>query len=386
MDIPAFRAFCHDAFPFLGPHLKTLRDGRNRPRIGVISIFRSLFYGGILGLGSLLGLDQFLRTEGGKRLFGKKQPLVSDSTLSRSLSSMAMAPLRALLQKIYERARTIGPSRLPVGIERLRVGMIDGSCFGKLRASCFAQLGVICLMADLECIEKQGKELPASERLLKRLCTRFGKAFVDLLLLDGLYMAQGFIRCALSNRIDVLIKTEEETLDIIKDARGLMMHKNAKAFGVQIIKGLDKQRLRTYEVRVVGGLFHQGVDAPFQVAYVNEQEIKSGRAHAFFVLTTRQALTPDQIRELAHRRWDEENNGFKALNHLVHTKHIYAHDPEAQQAILFILMIAGNLLQLFDASIPDQILHRLLGKVKRTKRLIQQLLRQSIMRLTAPDT
>ena len=386
MDIPAFRAFCQDEFPFLGPHLTTLSDGRKRPRIGVISIFWSLFYGGVLGLGSLLGLDQFLRTEGGKHLFGAKQPLVSDTTLSRSLSSIAMAPLRDLLLKIYERARTMGPSRLPLGIERLRVGMIDGTCFGKLRASCFAQLGVICLMADLEPYEKQGKELPASERLLKRLCARFGKAFVDLLLLDGLYMAQGFIRCALSNGIDVLIKTREETLDIIKDARGLMMHEEAQAFGVEIVKGLDKARLRTYEVRVVGALFHQGVDAPFQVAYVQETEIKSGKQHAFFVLTTMQALTPDQMRELAHGRWDEENNGFKAMNHLVHTKHLYAHDKEAQQAMIIILMIAGNLLQLFETSIPDQSLHLLLGKLKRTRRLIQQLLRQSIMRLPAPDT
>lgn len=386
MDIPAFRAFCREQFPFIGHELQALRDGRKRPRISVIEVFWSLFYGGLLGLGSLLGLDQFLRTEGGLRLFGARKALVSDSTLSRSLSGFAIAPLRTLLWQIYEKARTIGPSRLPVGIERLRVGMIDGSCFGKLKASCFAQLGSVCLMADCERFEKQGQELAASERLLQRLCSRFGKGFVDLLLVDGLYMAQGFIRCALAYGIDVLIKTEEETLDIIKDARGLLLHENAKAFGVQIVSGTDYKRLRTYEVRVIGGLFHQGVDTPFQVAYVQEKEIKTDKTYAFWVLTTRTGLTPNQVRELAHGRWDEENNGFKAMNHLVHTKHLYAHAPEAQQAVLFILMMAANLFQLFDASIPDETLRRILGKVKRTKRLIQQLLRQSIMGLPVPDT
>lgn len=286
MDMSSFRAFCHETFPFVAEQIKTLRDGRKRPRIGVSSIFWSLFYGGILGLGSLLGIDQFLRTRGGKRLFGTQRPLVSDSTLSRSLSTLAIAPLRALLQSLYERARTLSPSRLPVGMDRLRVGMIDGSCFGRLRASCFAQIGAICLMADLERIPKMGKELSASHRLLARLATRFGTRFVDLLLLDGLYMAQGFIRGCRDQRIDVLIKTEEDTLDIIQDARGLLMHEQAQRFGVVIEKGLDNARLRTYEVRALSGFYHAGIRAPFKVAYVQEQEIKTGKPHAFSVLTT----------------------------------------------------------------------------------------------------
>ena len=186
MDIQAFRAFCREQFPFIDFRLQALTDGRKRPFISVIQVFWSLFYGGLLGLGSLLGIDQFLRTEAGKRLFGVPKALVSDSTLSRSLATFALTPLRTLLWHIYETARTIGPSRLPVGLERLRVGMIDGSCFGKLKASCFAQLGSVCLMADCERIEKMGKELAASERLLLRLCNRFGNGFVDLLLVDGL--------------------------------------------------------------------------------------------------------------------------------------------------------------------------------------------------------
>lgn len=182
MDMPSFRAFCHETFPFVAEQIKTLRDGRTRPRIGVISICWSLCYGGLLGLGSLLGIEQLLRTRGGKCLFGTHRPLVSDSTRSRSLSTMAIAPLRALLQSLYERARTLYPSRLPVGMDRLRVGMIEGSCFGRLRASCCAQIGAMCLMADRERIQKMGKERSASHRLLERLSTRLGKRFVDLLL------------------------------------------------------------------------------------------------------------------------------------------------------------------------------------------------------------
>lgn len=99
-------------------------------------------------------------------------------------------------------------------------------------------------------------------------------------------MAQGFIRGCLDQRIDVLIKTEEDTLDIRHDARGLLMHEQAQRFGVVIEKGLDNARLRTYEVRALSGFYHDGISTPFKVAYVQEQEMKTGKPHAFSVLTT----------------------------------------------------------------------------------------------------
>jgi hypothetical protein len=382
----SFRAFLNARFAFIAERIKRLKDGRKHPRIAMDSMFFSLFYGGLLGLGSLLGIDQFMRTEAAKRLFGTSTPLVSDSTLSRFLWAISLSPLHDLLLGVYKSARSLGPSRLPVGLERLRVGMIDGSCFGRFRASCFAQIGTICLMADLEPIKKMGKELSASARLVKRLSKRLGKRFVDLILLDALYMAQNFIQVCLDSGIDVLIKTREETLDIIQDAKALLLSEHAQAFGVVIVKGLDKTRQRTYEIRALCGLFYQRVSAPFKLAYVKEQEIKTGKTHAFWVLTTMSELTENQMRELAHGRFDEENNGFKALNHLVHTKHLYAHKNKAQQAMLFILMIAQNLLQLFQSSIKPEAIIELLGPVKRTRRLIQQLLRQSLMTLPDPDT
>ena len=131
--------------------------------------------------------------------------------------------------------------------------------------------------------------------------------------------------------------------------------------------------------------FQDGIDAPFTVCYVHEQEIRTGKMQDFFVITTMQDLSPDEMRSLAHGRWQVENNGFKALNHLVHTKHLYAHEQKAQEAIVLILMMAANLLQLFDLHITDQALIEALGKVKRTKRLMQQLIRQSLL-IPLPDT
>ena len=221
--------------------------------------------------------------------------------------------------------------------------------------------------------------------MLKRLVTRFGYGFVDLLLLDGLYVAQDFIKYCLSVGIDVLIKTQEEDLLILQDAMGLLMHPKARDFGVEIDEGIDYERLRTYKARALSGFFHQDVKAPFTVCYVQEQDIKKGIEHTFFVITTKQGLSPEQMRQLAHSRWQVENNGFKTLNHLVHTKHRYATEPKAQHAMVLILMMAAIILQLFDRTIADQTIIEAFGSVKRTGRFLQMLLKQSVT-CPLPDT
>jgi len=57
-------------------------------------------------------------------------------------------------------------------------------------------------------------------------------------------------------------------------------------------------------------------------------------------------LIPEELRELAHLRWDVENNGFKAANQTVVTKRIYSHNPHAQAVVLLILLTVCNLLPL----------------------------------------
>ncbi len=386
MDIVQFRQFCRTHFP-LETGFCVLTDGRRRPQIPVTALVWALFYGGVLGLGSLLGLDQFLRTRSGRHLVDTTRPLASDSTLARSLATLALAPLHALLQTVYAVGRTLGLGRCPVGQGRLRLGLLDGSTFGGLQASCFAEVGAITVLGDLAVIPTRGQELPTSETLLRRLGQRFGRRWVDLLLLDGLSVAQGFLRTCLDDcGIDVLIKTSEAGLTILQDAMGLLAHPQAARFGVEIVTGLDQARLRTYEVRALGGFALTGVTQPLKVAWGRETELRTGQTHEFWVLTTLQTLTAEELRELAHWRWDIENNGFKTFNALVHTKHQYAHDPHAAEAMLLLLFLAGNLLQLVWAQVAPARLSALLGRVKRTRRLGQQLLRESLALGAAPET
>ena len=63
------------------------------------------------------------------------------------------------------------------------------------------------------------------------------------------------------------------------------------------------------------------------------------------------------MQELAHWRWDTENNGFKALNQRVHTKRIYSHDSHASEAILLILFLIFNLLGIYQHRYQEQLTH-----------------------------
>lgn len=385
MNIPRFRAFYEQHFR-LKERVRTLSDGRARPRIGVASIFLALFYGGVLGLGSLLGLDQFLRTRGGRKLFGSSGPLVSDSTLSRSLSGFRLAGLHALLQAVYAAGRVLGIGRCPIGEGRWRIGVIDGSQFGRFMASCFAEIGSVCVIGGLEQIPKRGKELPASEQLLRKLLARFGPRWVDLVLLDGLYVAQGFLRVCLEEcHIDFLIKTQEAGLNILRDAMGIFRNYRTYAQDIEWIEGTDAQRMVSYQVYALEGFFLEGVDAPIKVAWVQEEDLRTGELREFWVLTSLEELTAAQMRELAHWRWDIENNGFKSLNNLVHTKHLYAHDLHAAEAMILILFIAGNLLHLFLAQTTPEEIEAFFGKMKVTRRFLQEQLRVSVGELPAPD-
>ena len=386
MDIQRFRSFCEQHF-HLKERARTLSDGRSRPKLGTASIFHALFYMGVLGVGSLLGLDQFLRTRGGKRLFRRARPLGSDSTLSRVLAKVGLAGLHALLEAVYAAGRALGVGRCPVGEGRWRIGVIDGSHFGRFMARCFAEIGSVCLMGGLEKIPKRGKELPASERLLLKLLARFGPRWVDLLLLDGLEVAQGFLRVCLEECfIDFLIKTQEAGLNIIRDAMGLFRNYRTYAQDIERIEGTDAARMVSYQGYALEGFFLEGVEAPIKVAWVQEETLRTGQRTEFWVLTSLEEMTAEEMRELAHWRWDIENNGFKSLNSLVHTKHLYAHDLHAAEAMTLILFIAGNGLQLFLAQLTREEIETLFGKLKVTRRFLQEQLRVSVGELPAPDT
>jgi len=92
-----------------------VKDGRKTPQIKPSAIFLSLIIMVLFKKHSFLKLDQFMRTDAPKRFLGRdsrRLVAVSDTTISRSLSTYFLAPLRKYLKTVYVRASQLGKCKI----------------------------------------------------------------------------------------------------------------------------------------------------------------------------------------------------------------------------------------------------------------------------------
>ncbi len=325
-----------------------VKDGRKSPQIKPSAIFLSLILMVLFKKRSFLKLDQFMRTDAPKRFLGRyRRVAVSDTTISRSLSTYFLAPLRKYLKTVYVRASQLGKCKIDLCDRKLKAACADGSMFGGFYGCVLQVLGEANLLLDIEPTTGKGKELPTTRTLLQRAFCEYGPGFVDLFLLDGLYKDKKTINLILSNESHVLVKTTETRLNIIEDADGLFTHWE-KFPGVEYQKGLDVDRLCEYQVWSCGSFQLWGVKSSIKVAHVTEDYIKKEKHEDFWVLSTDESLSGLQMREGGHIRWRIENNGFKELDEQTNCDHVYTHDVHTFLALMLMIFIGWDLLLLFD--------------------------------------
>ncbi len=298
------------------------------------------------GQKSFLRVDQIARTEGYKRWHkSRRKMVVSDSTIERSLKGFGLEPVRGMLEEVYRKSKEEETlkTRLKSG-RKLVVGITDGSGFGKFLGCVLAIAGKINMPLDVELYSK-GKELEASREVLSRTWKRLGKGFVNIVVGDGLYITKGNIKqCKEELGCDVLIKTGEERLGIIGDARGLFFGRDADRHdNIERTEGIDYERSVKYKITACGEFEWQDIPYKLKVAHVEEEKLKpkSGEAKAetFWVVTTDESLTGEEMRELAHLRWQIENNVFRRLNGLVNSKRCWTHDSHVRESLLLIWFV-----------------------------------------------
>lgn len=246
-----FKKFIHfsNTFYSMFDIKSKVKDDRKSPQISADVIFLNLLALVLFKKRSFLQLDQFMRINQAKRFVGRKdKPVaVSDSTISRSLSTYHLEPLRCYIKSIYIRACHYGKCILDIFGKRLRLACVDGSLFGKFYGCVFQILGKADLILDIEETASKGKEIPTTKTLLRRVFSSYGKGFVDMILFDGLYADKHTINYVLSQDVDVLIKTEETSLMIIQDAESLFRGYKDHDY-VNYISGIDINRLCSYEM------------------------------------------------------------------------------------------------------------------------------------------
>mgnify|MGYP005856862505 CR=1 FL=1 len=330
-----------------------VRDQRKKPQIPSKTIFLGVVLMGALGVASFLGLDGILRRSSAKKLLRSNRKMVaSDSEIARVVKQMDIETKREVLRTMCcsVRAQGWGKVELPRA-GRVRIGIIDGSTFGKFFFSVFQCLGAVAVPLDLEPYKKRGEELPASFRLLKRVATQHGKRFVDYIGGDGLYMTHEFFRiCREELGCHGFIKTDEETLTLRQDVDGLFDSKPLLP-GIEYVEGTDVNRYLSYRIWAAAGFEWDGTPYPLKVARIEKTFLKgkeAGKTVRFYVITTDERLTALDLWELSHLRWGIENNGFKGLNGQCHSKHrFFRKDASAMMRLILILFVSYILVQAF---------------------------------------
>ena len=336
------------------------------------------------GQRSLLEVDQSGRLPEVRAWFGSRRDMVvSDTTLVRSLSGFVLEPVREVLWEIAGgvKERSMMRAKLPSG-RRARLGNLDGSGWGGFPGSVLTLVGrSLDIVAGYRMSPGRGHELETSRAVLREALQHLGRGFVDLLVVDALYMTEQDMRWALEEGgCHLVVKSTEENLSVIQDARGLFFggaHKCTE--GIERVEGLDTERGVHYRITAAAGFEWHGLR--LKVAHVSERFLKPKKGHPpeteFWVITTDETLSAEDMREVAHLRWCIENRTFRRLNHLVESKRPLTKGAHVREALLGLWFIGLDLFGLFLVSIRMGCLNPTLKPVKKTWRWFCELFKRA---------
>jgi hypothetical protein len=331
-----------------------MKDTRRRPHISPGTIAQAIVEMVARGQKSLLEMDGDARLPEIKAWHGsEREMVVSDSTAFRALAGFDLKGIHAVLWEMATRMSdgAMLVTELPSG-RKARIGAVDGSQWGDFTASVLTLVGAQTdLVAGYRMGRGRGHELTTTRGLLKEAVEHLGRSFVDYVAVDGLYMTQDDFRwCVEEVGSHLVVKTDEETLTVVEDARGLFFGNNEEVVdGLETAEGFDAERMAEYRVTAAKGFKWQGVR--LKVAHVWERYLNTKKGHPeeveFWVFTTDETLSAEDMREVAHLRWHIENRTFRQLNHLVRSKRRVSKDAHVKEALLGLWFIGLNLFGIF---------------------------------------
>lgn len=382
MNLSDFTRFCTDKFD-LHRKAQSLFEPRKRPQIPISRIFLLVVGALALRKQSFHQIDLFSRNKGAKNWLGSRRPMVaSDATLWRVLPHMHRNELRDLVHQAYRVVREKGQGRLelPSG-RKIRAAAVDGTSWGKRLVSAVATVGKAPVVLDFEASPGEGHELGTSATVLRRIFQKFEDVeggLADIVLGDGLYLTQEMLKlCRRQLGTHLLVKTTElGSLLILKDAEALFNAEGERAQGIERHRGIDAERGVSYEIWAACGFRHGGFEDPLKVARVRIQPLKGRKkAQTFWIVTTDTTLSGGDMRELAHRRWEIENHGFRALNEAMNSKHVWTRGKNSEQifeALRLMMLLSFMLVVAYRAELDSQVLREKLHLRGLTRRQLAE--------------
>ena len=358
----SFSAWLNKGFA-LREHASRMTDARLEPEISPGSVFLALFHAFVFRLPSFQQLDSELSHSYLQRWIGAERAF-RDDTLRYSLCGFDLKPLEAMLVEVNRRLKR-GKAFDEGRAQGRLVAALDGievlSSFSRHCESClerrvtrkdpagrkieeiqYYHRAVGCQMVHsaikpflaIEWLQPGEGEETAALRLLRRLPGVYGSRFFDILLLDALYAQTPVLELAQQSGWDVVISLKQNSRDLYQSAVRWFARRPPDA------SFTEKQDHKTYQVQLwdTEGLPFT-IDNPEPVRVVRSEEVlerkrfRQGQRvahstdHEWLWITTlpQSDFSAATIRQLGHRRWKQENNGWMDLSKHWAFKHGFLH-------------------------------------------------------------
>ncbi len=208
----------------------------------------------------------------------------------------------------------------------------------------------IAMPLDVEMIQPGEGEVIAGKRLLERAMDRYVR-FFDVVLADALYVEAPFFNYCLEHGKDVIAVFKGEKRVLFQDALGAFTLIKPKTWKQ------DRCQVRAWDAD--GFTTAEGVKVTLRVLHTEETVTKRHRQGRKWIETTElhhwwwvttiplSRLSTRQLWEIAHRRWDIENDLFHTLVTYWSLDHCFKHEPTAILNFVLTLFIAFVLVQSF---------------------------------------
>lgn len=340
-----------------------MSDARTDPEISPSIVFLALFHSFVFRLPSLQQLDSELAHSHLQRWIGAERAF-RDDTLRYSLCGFDLDPLEAMLVDVNRRLKR-GKAFEEGRVQGHLVAALDGievlSSFSRRCESClerrvtlkdpagrkieqtqYYHRAVGCQMVHspvkpflaIEWLRPGEGEDTAALRLLTRLPDLYGSRFFHILLLDALYAQTPVLELVRKIGWHAVISLKQNSRDLYQSAVRLFA---ARPPDTHFTEQRDH---KTYQVQLwdTEGLPFT-IENPEPVRVVRSEEVLDRKRYRqgeltsystdhewlWFTTLPKQAFPTPVIRQLGHRRWKNENNGWMDLTKHWAFKHGFLH-------------------------------------------------------------
>jgi len=363
--------------------LRSVRDGRDHPAIGIVAVSLCLVLGVITRISSYLDLAQQTKRRRWRHLCGLKAAISHDTFeyVTERMKPEDWRQNQAEAVKALKQNKALESCK----IKGLLFLSLDANEHFNSRSRCcscccqrqievtddsgqkqkvteyyhryvFAQINgpKINVLLDIEPIRPGEDECAAALRLLGRLRRIYGPRFFDGITADAWYAKGPFLRAVKKLGWLWVVVLKREDMEVYQEAKQLSQGQKPDASfddeqrqrQVQLweVKDLEFSKEYGHQVRVVRSQ-EQWIE---KRVWGGCKEQKSRRSKWVWGASAEvDGYAAEVIYHAGHRRWGIENKAFNELTQAYHLEHCYHHDPTSMLVQMLILLFGFTLFTAF---------------------------------------